>query len=73
MSIRPPRSFVHAEQLAFPTLGPSVGERWRNNHTGVIVAVVALDQRRYGWVTIRVHGEPQTITTASLLRNFTQI
>jgi hypothetical protein len=58
------------EQLPLIDLGPIVGERWQNRHTGTIVAVHGVEQRKYGWVTIRVYGNLQTIAIAKLLDNF---
>ena len=65
--------FVGEDQLALPGLGPMVGERWRNVHTGTIVAVVGLEQRKHGWVTIRVYGNRQTLTIARFLKVFERI
>lgn len=60
-------------QLQLAGMGPVAGERYRNRNTGTIVAVLRVDQRRIGWVTIRVNGAEQTITLASLERSFERL
>lgn len=61
------------EQLAIDGLGPIVGERYRNRNTGTICAVTSVEQRRQGWVTVRMHGAPQTLRLATFLRQFARI
>lgn len=62
--------YIDENQLVLPGLGPVEGERYVNVNTGTIVAVLKVDQRKAGWVTLRVHGEQQTITVASFERTF---
>jgi hypothetical protein len=62
--------FIAPEQMALPGLGPSIGERWRNRGTETIVAILGVEQRRQGWVTIRVGGNVQTIQISTLQRTF---
>jgi hypothetical protein len=62
-----------SEQLLLPGLGPVAGECYRNVITGTIVTVLAVNQRRKAWVTIRVLGEQQTLTLAGFTRAFVRI
>lgn len=59
------------EQLSLLDAVPKSGERWRNVNTGSIAAILTSEQRRYGWVTIRIAGSVQTLTIANFLRHFT--
>jgi hypothetical protein len=61
------------QQLAFDTLGVVFGGRYRNNNTGTLCVVLAAEQRHHQWVTIRIHGEMQTLTVANFLRQFTRV
>lgn len=61
---------IGAEQWILPGLGPALGSRWRNRNTRSIVTVLAVDQRRFGWVTIRTLAGPATITLARFERAF---
>jgi hypothetical protein len=65
------RSPLDAEQLTLPGLSPAAGSRWRNRNTGSIAAVLRVDQRHKGWLTMRIAGSEQTVTVASFLRHFT--
>ena len=62
-----------AIQLHFPGMGPAVGGRYRNRNTGHVASVISVAQRRYGWVTIRVAGETQTIRLDRFERIFQRI
>lgn len=64
---------VRTMQAAIPGLGPNVGERWRNSHTGTIATVIGTQQRHYNWVTIRFDEREQIIACANFLKNFTQL
>ena len=68
-----PAPFVHREQLPLPGLGPMEGERYRNRATGTLATVVRVDQRRYGWVTVRIRGGEQTLRLDSFLAHFLRI
>jgi hypothetical protein len=72
-SANDPQPFVHETQLVLPGLGPNVGERWRNRNTGKIAAVVAVNQRRYGWVDVRINDGIQTLTAAGFQQHFTRV
>lgn len=69
----PDEPYVDPGQLCIPGLGPNAGERYRHRTTGTVIAVLAVERRRYSWVTIRVHGEPQTIRTSNFMRVFERI
>lgn len=61
------------EQLALLGLGPTVGDRYRNKNTGAICTVLYTEQRKYNWVTIRIHGESATLTLARFVEVFVRI
>jgi hypothetical protein len=63
--------YLEPQQLALQGMTPAPGERWRNVNTGSIAVVLRLEQRSYGWVTIRIVGSEQTLTIANFLRHFT--
>lgn len=69
---RPGHGFAD-EQLMMPGFGVAVGDRYANRSSGTIVTVLAVEQRRYAWVTIRVLGEEQTITLDALARQFRRV
>lgn len=73
MSAAGSEPYVDSGQLLLPGVGPVVGERWRNRNTGSIAVVLGVEQRRHGWVTIRILGEQQTITLATLERVFERV
>jgi hypothetical protein len=64
---------INPNQLPISTMGPTVGDRWRNNHTGTICTVLALAQRHYNWLTIRIGEREQIVPVANFLRTFTRI
>lgn len=64
---------TNPQQLAIPTLAPTVGERWRNRNTGTICTILALQQRHYNWLTVRIDGREQIIAVANFLQHFDRI
>ncbi len=68
-----PLPFDTPEQQTIGDLAPRPGERWRNNGSGAIVAIVAVERYRKAWVTIRVSGRESTILVSTLLRSFTRL
>lgn len=73
MSAANPLPRIDPGQLSLLPGDPVVGDRWRNVNTGHICAVESVAQRRYGWVTIRVLEDRQTIRLDRFLRNFARI
>lgn len=73
MNTPPPLPRIDPGQLSLLPEDPVVGDRWRNLNTGSIVAVEGIAQRRYGWITIRVLGERQTIRYDNFVRHFARI
>lgn len=57
-------------QGMLPGLGPVVGDRWCSIHTNTIATVLSIAQRRYGWVTLRIRGEHQTLRIDKFLEHF---
>ena len=65
--------FIHDQQLTLPGLGPEVGEQWRRKDGKAIASVISTAQRRHGWVTVRIHGKPQTLKLATFERQFERV
>lgn len=73
MSTPEPMVQIHPGQGMLPTMGPTVGDRYKSNASSTICTVVGLAQRRYGWVTVRIRGENQELRIDNFLAHFTRI
>jgi len=54
------------DQLGLGGMIPTAGERYRNVHTGSIVTVVSVQQRRHAWLVIRGVGGERAISLGQL-------
>lgn len=73
MTVRGPLPFIDPGQQMLPGMGPMAGERYRQRNTGAIAAVIRIDQRRYGWITVRIHGQEGEVRTDRFLEYYERI
>lgn len=61
---------IHPLQDPLFAMSPTVGSRYRRRGTGTIAVVLRVEQRRKGWVWVRIHGTEQMLTVAGFMENF---
>lgn len=69
----PDLPFIRPEQLSLLPDTPLAGQRWRSKITGNIACVLQVFAARYTWVTIRIHGDEQTIRLDNFLKAFKRL
>jgi hypothetical protein len=47
--------------MTLPGMGPEIGSRHKSRKANVYCTVMSVQQRRYCWITVRVHGESREI------------
>lgn len=67
----PTEPAIGDDQLSLLPADPQPGERWTNVNTHSVAVILKSEQRRYGWVTIRIAGSVQVVTIANFHRHFT--